>query len=92
MVPIGVQLLMIRVLGDSFCDIMASDMTSLPKVGGDVLANIAMCAGGSGLNSTVHGAHFADVKGLDVRFQLLTALGNDFQVILLSHHFGQLLI
>ena len=37
---------MIRIVGDTFCDIIASSMEGLPKVGGDVLANISLVAGG----------------------------------------------
>ena len=71
---------MIRILGDSFCDIVASDMDGLPKQGGDVLARIGLCAGGSGLNSTVHGANYVAVFGSAVNFELYSAVGTDFQV------------
>lgn len=37
---------MIRIVGDTFCDIIASGMDGLPKVGGDVLAHISLVAGG----------------------------------------------
>lgn len=70
---------MIRILGDSFCDIVASDMDGLPKQGGDVLARIGLCAGGSGLNSTVHGANYVAVFGSAVSFELYSAVGTDFQ-------------
>jgi hypothetical protein len=73
---------MIRILGDCFCDIVASDMECLPKEGGDVLARIGLCAGGSGLNSTIHGANYADVFGSTASFEIFSAVGTDFQVFL----------
>ena len=71
---------MLRIIGDSFCDILAGGMEGMPKVGGDVLANISLVPGGSGINSAVHGANFCMSMGIPVSIELVTAVGRDFQV------------
>jgi sugar/nucleoside kinase (ribokinase family) len=70
---------MLRIIGDSFCDIIAGSMESLPKLGGDVLANISLVAGGSGLNSAVHAANYCKYRDVPVSIELVTAVGRDFQ-------------
>jgi sugar/nucleoside kinase (ribokinase family) len=73
---------MIKILGDSFCDIITSNLSAFPRVGGDALAAIRLTAGGSALNTALHGAHFAlTILDGNVAFEALTAVGNDYQVL-----------
>jgi len=76
---------MLRIIGDSFCDVVAASMESLPKLGGDVLANISLVAGGSGINSAIHGANYCSFRELPIDIELVTAVGNDFQVWQYNH-------
>jgi hypothetical protein len=73
---------MIKILGDSFCDIITSNLSAFPRIGGDALAAIHLTAGGSALNTAKHGAHFAQcILDGSARFEVLSAVGNDYQVI-----------
>jgi hypothetical protein len=63
---------------------MASNISSMPRLGCDTLTeSIQLYAGGSALNSTVHGANFSSAFDIPVSFELFTATGLDVQVRLL---------
>ena len=71
---------MIRVIGDTFCDIIASELNGPLKLGGDVLGSITLCAGGSGLNTTIHGTNYCEFAEIPINFEFVTAIGTDIQV------------
>jgi hypothetical protein len=49
----------INIIGDIYCDIVASNLESLPSWGGDVLSKgISILPGGSCLNTTLHMANY----------------------------------
>lgn len=73
----------ITVLGDIFCDIIAS-VQHLPDWGKDMHAPIRILPGGSGLNTVLHGANYAHMcnPNLDsngVFFRFFSATGCDAQ-------------
>lgn len=68
----------IGIIGDAWCDILASNMTKLPKWNEDTLASINLFAGGSGLNTCVHGANYSmRICSGSVLFSLYSAVGDD---------------
>lgn len=72
----------INVLGDIFCDIIASDIhDQLPKWGEDTLGNICILPGGSALNSAIHAATYADYVALSstIIIRMFSAVGLDIQ-------------
>lgn len=72
----------IIVIGDIFCDIIATDVINLPAGWGtDTLSKeIKVIAGGTALNITVHGANYsAHLNNGVVKLHLLSCTGNDFQ-------------
>ena len=79
---------MLCVLGDSFCDIVATNVGQIPSWGGDYQCNeIKLIAGGSGLNIVVHAASYYDYcqinksKEFNALFKIhfISCVGNDCQ-------------
>ena len=68
----------INILGDVFCDIIASGLgDSLPAWGEDKLAGISIFPGGSALNIAMHGATYAKfVESRVFEVALFSAIGN----------------
>lgn len=76
--------MLIHVLGDAFCDIVASNVQSLPPWNGAALADgIRPFAGGSGVNTAVQLSSFAN-KHFSVT--LFTALGDDWACPAIVQH------
>lgn len=81
------------IIGDIYCDIIATAITEMPKWGEDRRAQaISIMAGGSALNMTVHGAAFLKYRKdlitvssppqselSSLRLKLLSCTGNDLQ-------------
>lgn len=69
----------IAVIGDIFCDILASNMASLPRWGEDMLSSISILPGGSALNTTVHCANYSHFNINRITVTLHSAVGCDSQ-------------
>lgn len=69
----------VSVIGDIFCDVLVTNFTSIPPWGTDAEAHIIFAAGGSALNTVLHGANFSCLKEKNVCFALYSAVGNDIQ-------------
>lgn len=71
----------ISVVGDIYCDIIAHGVQSLPNWGEDSLCDsINLMAGGSALNTVIHGANYSTWTSSNASFQFFSAVGNDSQV------------
>jgi sugar/nucleoside kinase (ribokinase family) len=69
----------IAVIGDIFCDILASNMVALPRWGEDTLSPISILPGGSALNTTVHCANYSQFTVSAMHVTLHSAVGCDSQ-------------
>lgn len=72
----------INMLGDIFCDIMASNINDqLPKWGQDTLGNVCILPGGSALNSAIHASTYADYLSISstLVIRMFSAIGLDVQ-------------
>jgi len=71
----------INVLGDVFCDVVASGLgEELPSAWStDTLAKVQILAGGSGLNMCCHGSSSSVYAERGVEFAMFGAIGNDTQ-------------
>ena len=80
---------LLTIIGDIFCDVIATNIHELPKWGEDSLTQkIQIMAGGSALNITVHGAHYLQYRSSrpttistspSLRLKLLSCTGGDLQ-------------
>ena len=77
---------LLTIIGDIFCDVIATNIQELPKWGEDSLTQkIQILAGGSALNITVHGAHYLQYRSSllptspSLRLKLLSCTGGDLQ-------------
>jgi len=67
----------ISIIGDLFCDILASTQ-KLPTWGTDTLASgIQLLPGGSGLNSAIHATKYIAYKDYPIKISLCGAVGED---------------
>jgi sugar/nucleoside kinase (ribokinase family) len=73
--------IVIGVLGDVFCDIVCTNVNSLPQWNSDTLSSsISMMAGGSALNTLVHASAYMEFcKITNIEFRLFSAVGDDSQ-------------
>lgn len=70
----------ITLVGDIFCDIIAHDMANIPSWGEDSLCGkINLVAGGSLLNSAVHGCSYSAFTGAGIEINTFGAIGRDTQ-------------
>lgn len=69
----------ISIVGDIFCDIVASNLTEMPRWGEDTLSAISILPGGSALNTTLHCAKYVSYKGKSNKIVLYSAVGDDPQ-------------
>lgn len=70
----------ISVIGDIYCDILASNVPRLPGWGEDITCSkVALMAGGSALNTVVHGANFIQWADLNIENHFYSAVGKDSQ-------------
>ena len=76
---------MLNIVGDSFCDIIASNLSRLPSWGEDSAGNINSFPGGSALNIAAHSSRYSKYalskKSIDesVWIRIFSALGNGYQ-------------
>jgi sugar/nucleoside kinase (ribokinase family) len=70
----------IAIIGDIFCDILASGVAKIPEWEADTLSSgITILAGGSALNITVHGANCSSILEEPVKLHFFSCVGDDFQ-------------
>mmetsp|Transcript_30576 Transcript_30576/g.56977 ORF Transcript_30576/g.56977 Transcript_30576/m.56977 type:complete len:215 (+) Transcript_30576:125-769(+) len=70
----------ITMVGDIFCDIVASNLSDIPSWGEDSLCkDIAIVAGGSLLNSAVHGANYSSYRQSSIKINTFGVVGRDVQ-------------
>ena len=72
----------IAIIGDIFCDILASRLPQLPQWGEDSLAPIQILPGGSALNTTIHCAQYINFMHGSLEVVLHSAVGDDSQAVI----------
>ena len=75
----------LSVIGDTFYDIVATDLAGLPCLGADVLGTISTYPGGSAVNIVSHAATYSSFIELPTRIAIYSAVGS-------TDEFGRLII